>query len=245
MYSQRSEIFLTVMILLFFTMALLFLILLLISRLKKITAVKKRGFYKQLADNIVFSVLFSDKTYSDFIKDVTYVSNTKIEFFRLLLLESLISLHRSYSGTYSKKLEQFYKESLLIDETYKKLTSRKWSVKCEAIIELAEMNIVESAPLIQKYVDAKSLTLRQEAIIALVKLRGLTGLNFLAEYQEVLSDWMQLNLLSTIKNNFPVSIEPFYNSFLNSSNSSVVLFGRRLRAYYEQTNEPFVEQSDI
>lgn len=233
------------MILLFFSLSLLFLILLLISRLRKIGNQKKTAFYKQLADNVVFSVLFADKSYADLLLDAEYVENSKNEFFRLLLLDSLITLHRAYSGTYSQKIELFYTESGLIQETYKKLKSRKWSVKCEAIIELAEMNIVDSHPLIQKYVVAKNLTLRQEAIVALVKLRGLGGLSFLANYDEMLSDWMQLNLMAVIKNNFPATEEPFYNKFLLSSNNSVALFGKRLKAFYEQTNEPFMEELQI
>ncbi|MES2592460.1 MAG: HEAT repeat domain-containing protein [Bacteroidota bacterium] len=233
------------MILLFFSLSLFFLILLLISRLRKIGNEKKTAFYKQLADNVVFSVLFADKSYSDFLSDAEYVQNIKNDFFRLLLLDSLITLHRNYSGTYSQKIELFYSESALIQETYKKLNSRKWPVKCEAIIELAEMNIVDSHQLIQKYVRAKNLTLRQEAIVALVKLRGLDGLSFLVNYNEMLSDWMQLNLLAVIKNNYPTTPEPFYNNFLFSSNKSVALFGKRLKAFYEQTNEPFMEQLEM
>lgn len=245
MDAQRSQIFLIVMILLFFALSLLFLSLLLVSRLTKIRNLKKTAFYKQLADKVVFSVLFADKSYADLLLDAEYVENGRSEFFRLLLLDSLITLHRAYSGAYSRKIELFYMESALIQETYKKLKSRKWSVKCEAIIELAEMNIVDAHPLIQKHVGAKNLTLRQEAIVALVKLRGLGGLSFLSNYNEMLSDWMQLNLLAVIKNNYPATQEPFYNNFLLSSNNSVALFGKRLKAFYEQTHESFMDELQI
>ncbi len=239
MASQRSEIFLIILILLFFSLALFFLILLIISRIRKTITLNKKKFFEPIAERLVFSVVFENKSFKDLQNDITFTSNINNQFFRFLLLDSVIKLHRTYTGEYSKKTEIFFIESNLIKETYKKLNSRQWPRKCEGIRELAEMNITDAYSLIRKNVYSKNLTLRQEAMMAILKLKGVDGLSFLKDYKETLSDWIQLNLISIIKNNFPITEEPYYNSFIASANVSVSLFGRRLKAYYEQSNEPF------
>lgn len=239
MDSQRSELFLIVLILLFFSLALLFLTLLIISRIKKTIALKKKKFLEPIAERLLFSVVFENKSFKDLQNDIAFTANINNKFFRFILLDSVIKLHRTYTGEYSKKTETFFFESNLIKETYKKLNSRQWPDKCEAIRELAEMNITDSYSLIRKNVYSKNLTLRQEAMMAMLKLKGVDGLNFLNGYQETLSDWIQLNLISIIKNNFPITEEPYYSSFIASTNVSVSLFGKRLKAYYEQSNVPF------
>ncbi|MES2396207.1 MAG: hypothetical protein V4549_09400 [Bacteroidota bacterium] len=241
MASQRSEIFLILLILLFFSLALFFLILLIISRIKKKITLNKKKLFEPIAERLVFSVVFENKSFKDLQNDIAFTSNINNKFFRLLLLDSVIKLHRTYTGEYSKKTELFFIESNLIKDTYKKLNSRQWPDKCEAIRELAEMNITDAYSLIRKNVYSKNLTLRQEAMMAMLKLKGVDGLSFLNDYKETLNDWIQLNLISIIKNNFPLTQEPYYNLFIASSNVSVSLFGRRLKAYYEQISVPFSE----
>lgn len=239
MDSQRSEIFLILLILLFFSFALFFLILLIVSRIKKTIVLNKKKFFEPIAERLVFSVVFENKSFKDLQNDKSFTANIHNKFFRLLLLDSVINIHKAYTGEYSKKTELFFIESNLIKETYKKLDSRQWPDKCEAIRELAEMNITDAYSLIRKNVYSKNLTLRQEAMMAMLKLKGIDGLSFLNEYKETLSDWIQLNLISIIKNNFPITDEPYYSSFIASTNVSVSLFGKRLKAYYEQSNVPF------
>ena len=190
---------------------------------------------------IIFNVPFKIKSFIDLQNDIAFTLNIDNKFFRLLLADSVIKMHRSYTGDYSKKTETFFIESGLIKDFYKKLNSRKWPDKCEAIRALAEMNILDSSSLISKNVYSKNLTLRQEAMMAILKLNGIDGLSFLKDYKEILSDWIQLNLISIIKYNFPITKVPYYNSFIESANVSVSLFGRRLKAYYEQSDVPFSE----
>ncbi len=216
-----------------------FLILLIISRVKKNIALKKKKLFEPIAERLVFSIVFENRSFKDLQNDKAFTDNIQNKFFRLLLLDSVIKLHRTYTGEYSKKTALFFIESNLIKETYKKLNSRQWPDKCEAIKDLAEMNITDAYSLISKNIYAKNLTLRQEAMMAMLKLKGVDGLNFLIDYKGTLNDWIQLNLISIIKNNFPITEVPYYNSFIASANVSVSLFGRRLKAYYEQSNEPF------
>ena len=61
----------------------------------------------------------------------------------------------------------------------------------------------------------------------------------------MLTDWLQLNLIAVIKNNFPVTAEAYYEEFISSANPSVVLFGKRLKAFYEKTGEPFTHPLNL
>lgn len=240
-----SEIFLTLLILLFVLLALLFLTLLVISRLRKIQRAKKKEVYDSVIETILFSVMFDSKSFEAIALEKEYVLNIRDSFFVALLIDAVIKLHKNYSGAYAKSLETFYHESKLVDESCKKLKKGKWSVKCEAIQELAEMNELLAFSLIVKYVDDKNLILRQEAIVAIVKLKGVEGLSFLINYKEQLNEWLQINLIAIIKNNYPYTDSPFYDSFISSENNSVSLFGKRLKAFYEQNGEAFFESGSV
>jgi phosphoglycerol transferase MdoB-like AlkP superfamily enzyme len=245
MVFQKSELFLTMVIVLFFLLTFIFLTLLTVSRFKKIRRLKKQAGYDILAGNFMLSIIFENTSYAELSIEKEYAWVIHDAFFRRCLLDTIIKLHKSYTGEFAKKIEQCYFDSSLIDETYKKLKHGKWPVKCEAVRELAEMNIVSSYSLITQYVGASNLTLRQEAIIAIIKLIGLKGLSFLNDYNELLTDWIQLNLIAIIKNNFPTTDEPYYNSFIHSPNKSVAIFGRRLKSFYEHTDESFRQENEL
>ena len=127
MAFQRSEIFLILVIILFFSLSLLFLILLVISRLTTIQRLKKKSINDSTAGKMLFSVMFENKTFGDLSTEKKHQSNLSNKFFREALLDSVIKLHKSYTGEYSKRIETFYYDSLLIEESYKKLRSRRWS----------------------------------------------------------------------------------------------------------------------
>lgn len=245
MVFERSELFLTTAIILFFLLTITFLILLAVSRLKKIARLKKQAGYDILAGNFMLSIIFENTSYSELSLEKEYAWVIQDKFFRSRLLDAVIKLHRTYTGEFAKKIETFYYESSLINDSYKKLRFGQWSVQCEAIRELAEMNVTSSYSLIAQYVNAPNLTLRQEAITAIIKLIGLKGLSFLNDYEELLTDWIQLNLISIIKYHFPTTDEPYYNSFIDSPNKSVALFGRRLKSFYEHDNESFIERGEL
>ena len=244
MFFQKSELFLTMVIVLFLFLTLLFLTLLSISRLTKISRLKKRAYYDTLAGSFMFAIIFENKDYTILLKEKEYGMVFNDRLFRLCLLDTVIKLHKNYTGEFAKKIELFYHDSGIIQETYKKLNHYRWALKCEAIRELAEMNVTSAYALITKYVNDKNLILRQEAIIGIIKLIGLKGLNFLVDYKEFLTDWLQLNLLAIIKNNFPITAEPYYDDFIASANPSVILFGKRLKAFYEKTGEPFTHSAN-
>lgn len=245
MVFEKSELFLTTVIILFFLLTVIFLVLLAVSRLKKINRLKKQAGYDILAGNFMLSIIFEDTSYTTLSAEKEYAWIMQDKFFRSRLLDALIKLHRNYTGEYAKKIETCYYESSLINDSYQKLKCGQWSVQCEAIRELSEMNVTSSYALIAQYVSAPNLTLRQEAITAIIKLIGLKGLSFLTDYTELLTDWIQLNLLSIIKHHFPTTDEPYYNSFIDSPNKSVALFGRRLKSFYEHDNESFLEKSEL
>jgi len=131
------------------------------------------------------------------------------------------------------KLEEFYRRTGLINLSFKKLQSRRWNHKCEGIRELSQMNVQEAFNDIQKCIRYNHSTLTLEALIGVIQLKGLEGLNVLHDFNEPINDWVQLNILYEIKNASHTS-ETNFSDFLSSTNESVVVLGLRLIEVFNQ-----------
>jgi len=227
------ETFLLVSICVFFACLLLFTILLFISRHKKIHNQKLIAEYTSIIDKVLLPVIFKNKPASDVIESKNYKTYAKNKTFQETLLKNIINLHIVYAGEYNLKLEEFYRKSGLANLSLAKLKSGEWSRKCEGIRELSQMNIQESFSNIHKCVLQKHTTLKLEALLGLIRLKGVEGLSILHNYKEPINDWVQLNILYEIENNDLRTVKNF-SDFLQSKNESVVILGLRLIAKFNQ-----------
>lgn len=117
--------------------------------------------------------------------------------------------------------------------SYGKIRHRKWYLKCEGIQELSELEINKAAPVILKHTNSENETLKMVALTEFLHLRGLEGLYLLKHYDKPLNDWIQLNLLESIKEK-QVSDVPDFGYLLQSPNPSLVIFGLRLISLFQQ-----------
>ena len=120
--------------------------------------------------------------------------------------------------------------------SYDKLKSNALNIQCEGIRELSEMNIKEAYSHILQFVWHKNTTLKLEALIGMIRLKGLNGLIAITDYPEPIHDWMQLNLLYEINNFYKTSNSDF-TYFLTSANESLVVFGLRLIEVFNQSRD--------
>lgn len=231
----KIEYFLLTSITIFVVTSLLFFILLISSRVKKIREKNKKDKLIPIIDRILFSVLFDNKTINDIYKENDMHILLKKKFFLNLLLVNVLRLHKNYSGDYAIKLKELYVASGLVNVSFAKLKAKSWNLKCEGIRELSQMDIKESYDEIYKYTFSEFNTLKLEAFVGAVRLKGLKGLNTLTDHNEPLNDWIQLNILNAIKNSDYGSF-PDSDRFLNSSNECIVIFGLRLISLYNQSN---------
>lgn len=227
----------------FFITASVFLYLLIIeSRSKNIRRERLRTEYNNSIDKIMSSVIFEGVSFASIKEDKNFMVLFDTVFFRSVIMESVLNLHKNYDGVYAEKLEQFYKDSGLIGDSFKKLKSLKWEIKCKGITELAEFNITTAFDRILTFSKARKKTLKITALNACIKLAGTRGIIHLAEHSDPIDDWTQLNIISAFKKH-DIGDTKGVELLLESKNTTVIALGLKLIKELKLTQKiPFVSQ---
>lgn len=239
---ESIEIFLITLILLFTLSIILFISLVITSRLKKL---RKEIYLRKNTAHInktLFAIAFDGATLKDFKDDPLFKRNWRRKLYLEQFLTELIKLHRLYGGEIALNLRKSYIDLRLIQLSYSKIRSRKWEVKCAGIQELGEMEIKKAVPVILEYTRSSNNTLKMVALIEVIHLSGLKGLSLLEDYKEPLNDWIQLNLLESIKE-ANISEVPDFGYLLKSANDTIVVFGLRLITLFHQSHHLLTAQS--
>lgn len=231
--EDSIERFLLIAIALFSLLAICCLIVVFRRRNKKIEWKKKKAAFTPAIEALVFEVVFGDKTVREILMDPKNRELMANPLHHRVLLSQTIQLHQTFSGASLIKLEEFYKESGLIDLSFKKLESNQWNRKCEAIRELSEMRVQGAIGMITKAFSSNNQILQLESIVALIRLSGLEGLNVLEDYNQPINDWIQINVLYELKKT-DQTLVPDFTKLLNASNDTVVIFALRLISNYRQ-----------
>ncbi len=211
-----------------------FIILALLSRNKKIRRENYLSKNTAHIDATLFSVAFDGKSIKDFRSEPEFIRNWKRRIYREQFLTELIKLHQLYGGEIALNLQRCYKESGLIQLSFEKIRSRKWHLKCAGIQELSEMEVKKAIPIIQEHTKSDHPTVKMVALIEVVHLKGLKGLWLLKDYQAPLDNWIQLNLLESIKA-ANIADVPDFGFLLKARNESIVVFGLRLLSLFHQS----------
>ncbi|HET7818491.1 MAG TPA: hypothetical protein VFL70_04240 [Bacteroidia bacterium] len=232
--EQSIVYFLLLSIAVFIVSIVILVILLFIGRFKKIRGQDLINTYNPIINEILFPIVFSDLPIPQIIKSTNYKNYVERKEFQNILLKSVVKLHINYSGDCNIRLEDFYKQFGLVRLSYDKLKSSALNIQCEGIRELSEMNIKEAYSYILQFIWHKNTTLKLEALIGMIRLKGLNGLIAITDYPEPINDWIQLNLLYEI-NNFYKTSDSDFTYFLTSANESLVVFGLRLMEVFNQS----------
>lgn len=226
-HGQWEVPFLTFSIYLFIAASLILYLIIVASRNGKINREKRSKEYSAVIDKVMSAVIFQDVLFEEVKKDKNFLVLFDTSFFREVLTESLINLHKNYDGVYAQKLEQFYKDSGLIKDSFKKLKSLKWEVKCKGITELAEFNINTAFEQIIVYSKARKKTLKIVALNAAIKLEGTESIKYLVEHSDPIDDWMQLNIIGAFKKH-EIGDTKGIEHLLESQNTTVIGLGLKL-----------------
>lgn len=236
------EPFLLLSIILFVTTSVVLYILIIRSRGKNIRKEKLRLEYSMLIEKLMFSIIFQDIPFSTISEDEEYMRLSKTTFFREVIMESIINLHKNYEGIHAQKLEEFYKESGLINDSLKKLKSLKWELKCKGITELAELNITDAFKSIIKVSKGRNKTLKITALNAGIKLAGTKGIVHLTKHTYPIDDWTQINIINAFKKH-DIGDTEGVELLLESQNTTVIALGLKLIEELKLTQKiPYIEQ---
>ncbi|KUJ63548.1 hypothetical protein AR687_02350 [Flavobacteriaceae bacterium CRH] len=236
------EPFLTLSIILFITTSIILYLLIIRSRSKNIRNERLRIEYGNVIEKLMFSIVFEDIPFSTTSQNPEYVRLSKTTFFREVLMESIINLHKNYEGVHAQKLEEFYKESGLINDSLKKLKNLKWELKCKGITELAELNITDAFKSIIKVSKGRNKTLKITALNAGIKLAGTKGIIHLTKHTHPIDDWTQINIINAFKKH-DIGDTEGVELLLESQNTTVVTLGLKLIKELKLTQKiPYITQ---
>jgi hypothetical protein len=240
--STWVEPFLILSICLFVTASFILYVMIIRSRNKNIRQERLRIEYSTIIEKLIFSIIFDDTPFSVIEEDKGYAMHSDLPFFREVITETIMDLHKNYEGVYAQKLERFYKESGLIKDSFKKLRSKKWEVKCKGITELAEMNATKAFDSIINISKRRNKTLKITALNACIKLRGTKGIVHLTEHPYPIDDWTQINIINAFKKH-DIGDTKGVELLLESQNTTVAALGLKLIKELNLTQKiPYVTQ---
>lgn len=221
-------------VILFFTIALILYLITLFKRLLKIRNEALKSNYQRIVDKALFTYLFVGENIK--VKDVNIFNSniTDDSLFQKVAIKAIISLHHSYSGEYQEKLQSFYVQSKLVNYSLRKLDSKSWYKKVEGIRDLSTLKYQPALDKIKLCLFHKHELVQSEALIALVKMNGITELIQQKNSNLYLNDWIQSNLIFTIKTN-RINDTGELNQLLTSENASFKLLGVRLIYHYHDS----------
>lgn len=216
----------------------LFLTILITRRLKlRRQSLEKR--FLPIIEHILNKNLFESAFFSEFSSYEKLFRNTV---FRNLMIDSILNLHQNYEGTYAENLEVFYKDSGLVNDSYEKINSEHWQIKCKGINELAEMNIQEAFEALVGLSRSTNKTLTIVAINACIKLNSTNGIKQLAKHPHQIDFWTQLNILDALKQGKITQIHGI-EILLRSKNKTVVSLGLKAISSLNLTEKtPFIDK---
>jgi len=159
----------------------------------------------------------------------------KNDFDRKVLISILLDLRKDVSGETQKQLIHLYKNLGLHEDAYKKLKSWRWEVVAKGIMELTQMQVIESYQLIVGFINSKRSVIRKQAEIATVTLKN-EGISYFMDTTNYrISEWQQLVLLEVLRNNKDFE-PPKFKAWLTSKNKHVVLLALRLIKHFNQND---------
>lgn len=229
------ELIILTCILLFLSAIIIFLALTILSRSRKKRRARIAKTFIKHIEKTLFLVAFDGLSFKELTQRNDFNKRWRKKLYRDQFLKELIKLTRVYDGEIGKKLQEFYRASGLLKLSYGKIRSAKWYLKCEGIQELSEMGIKKAAPIIQEHTKSSNDTLKMVALMEVIHLKGIKGLNLLKSYDEPLNDWIQLNLLDSIKESEDRREIPDFGYLLEANNDSLIVFGMRLISFFNQT----------
>jgi hypothetical protein len=227
---------------LFIIVSLILSLLTIQSRYSKIRIKNLEIKYNPVIENMLMAVLFMESDYEMVKDNPEFCILFKKKLFREQMIVSMINLHQNYGGIYAGKLEKFYSDSGLTQDSFFKLKEKKWEVRCKGIKELAELNVFYAFDELVKLINSENRTIAITAINACVKLDPIKGMIQLINHKHPIDDWTQLNIIDALKRGNIENVAGI-EFLLTSENNSVVSLGLKIIQSFQMSYHiAFVEE---
>lgn len=172
--------------------------------------------------------------------EVPYFPGLQRNLPRRILIRQLYELANAIYGKKQLQLQHIYQGNGLHPYLTRKIRTRRWPVKAIYLKYLSVRPFREGAVnKLYKLTQSKNEHVRLYGQLAYMSHHPDQAFSFLENYRYTLTEWDQMNLYETMLHN-SIPIPDLYH-YLDSSNTSVVVFALRLiRWYYVKANNPEV-----
>ena len=173
------------------------------------------------------------------IEQQSIIDQLKVEiknpFKRRIAVSTLLRLMKEITGDMAESIQRLYVHVGFLEATLNGLKSNKWHVVGKGVRELTVFEVKEVLDAVLAQKNHPSKEVRKEVQLYLLNLLNFKGLKYLNELKEPLSEWDQIQLLGVLQR-FENQEIPSIDSWLESSNDSVVIFALKLAKIYNQFN---------
>lgn len=154
-------------------------------------------------------------------------------FNKRVLRKELLKLHKNFSGSSQKVLQDLYLELGLHKEALAALNNTDWSIRADAVKELSQMQYIDAKRKILKLSSHENPVLRLEAQAAFLALEKENPFGFLETAKAEITEWQQLNLEEIAKRMESEKI-PLFAKWFGLRNQSAVEFCVKMTSAFNQ-----------
>jgi len=166
------------------------------------------------------------------VEQLWHIAKSRFE--RQVLIDEILELRKSLSGNAVHVLGATYFSLKLHKDSRKKLHSIYWATRAQGIRELSVMNYQYAVPWISVFLSSSNRVLREESVMALVRIRSSNSFRFLEIYRGEITPWMCINIHHHLQTWDSRNL-PQFSRWFSSKNESVILFCLKMARDFGQT----------
>jgi hypothetical protein len=200
-----------------------------VSRIRKSTKEKREARLKVQFQKILNALIINQGVSDSPTSVLTYrIDELKktigdSNFATQLLIDEIIRTKKNLTGSAVILLTEIYYLLGLDVVSRNKLSSIRWYEQAKGIREVSEMKDHQSLPAIRKFIDSPNMTLRDESILAIMRLDQRNPFGFLNGFEGELNVWMLVNIFQHLST-LPVDQVPDFQKWFEHENESIVYF---------------------
>lgn len=151
------------------------------------------------------------------------------------LINLIVNLKKSLSGSSAKVLEGIYHDLGLHQFSTRKLSSIAWNRRAQGIRELSELNDSPTIGAIPTLARTGNKTLKEELLLATIRLDQKNPLGFLDRWEGEITHWMRIHIHHYLSQ-LDARTLPEFGRWFSSPREDVVIFAISMARQFQQSN---------
>jgi hypothetical protein len=224
-----------------FGSALLMSLIIFVSRIIKSNRKRRVDLYnsqfRKILNSIIVNETYSTETRRDpsfefWLSELGTILGTS-RLARKILIDEIIAMKKNLVGDSARAISAIYHNLHLETISLRKLESLRWEIQAAGIRELTEMDHKPAIPKLLKLLHSTNRLLKEESLVALIRLETRDPLKYLNAFSGNFSLWMQINIHHHFQSYTPDDL-PDFKDWLNHANNDVRTFGIQMALHFRQ-----------